>query len=64
MATKVTFASDWTSSGGRTYKRETTADINDADARLLVRMGRARLATEDSKGSNDSAKAGDQKPNK
>jgi len=41
---KITFANNYTTSGGRTYKGGTTADVNDADARSLIVRGKARPA--------------------
>lgn len=41
---KVTFANDYTTPGGRTYKGGSTADVNDADARSLIFRGKASLA--------------------
>lgn len=43
---KITFANDYTTPGGRTYKAGTTADVNDGDARSLIFRGKARPATE------------------
>ena len=41
---KITFANNYTTSGGRTYKGGTTAEVNDADARSLIARGKARRA--------------------
>ena len=41
---KITFANNYTTSGGRTYKGGTTAEVNDADARSLIVRGKARRA--------------------
>ncbi len=43
---KITFANDYTTPGGRTYKGGTTAEVNDSDARSLIFRGKARPATE------------------
>lgn len=43
---KVTFASDWTDSAGKTHKGGDTASVDAADARMLVQIGRAQLADE------------------
>ena len=41
---KITFANNYTTSGGRTYKGGSTAEVNDADARSLIVRGKARRA--------------------
>lgn len=41
---RITFANNYTTSGGRTYKGGTTAEVNDADARSLIVRGKARHA--------------------
>lgn len=41
---KITFANNYTTSGGRAYKGGTTAEVNDADARSLIVRGKARPA--------------------
>lgn len=46
MKTRVTFASNWTSSDGETYKRGQTAEIDANDARSLIFRGRVRPAPE------------------
>ncbi|UXE04750.1 hypothetical protein QEH44_gp13 [Arthrobacter phage Shambre1] len=43
-STNITFASDYTTSGGRTYKAGKTYAVNAPDARVLVRLGKARTA--------------------
>ena len=43
---KITFANDYTTSGGRSYKGGSTHDVNDADARSLIVRGKARPAAE------------------
>lgn len=45
--TKVTFASEWTDSKGKTHKGGSTAAVDAADARALVQIGRAQLADAD-----------------
>lgn len=42
----VTFAGNHTTSGGRTYKAGSTAEVNADDARSLIFRGKARPATE------------------
>lgn len=39
--TRVTFAVDHVTDGGRTYKQGTTHEVNAADARELIHIGRA-----------------------
>jgi hypothetical protein len=41
---RITFANNYTTRGGRTYKGGTTAEVNDADARSLIVRGKARRA--------------------
>lgn len=41
---KITFANNYTTSGGRAYKGGTTHEVNDADARSLIFRGKARPA--------------------
>ena len=41
---QITFANNYTTPGGRTYKAGTTAEVNDADARSLIVRGKARRA--------------------
>ena len=41
---RITFATDYKTGGGRTYKGGTTAEVNDADARSLIVRGKARRA--------------------
>jgi len=43
---RITFANDYTTSGGRAYKGGSTHDVNDADARSLIVRGKARPAAE------------------
>ena len=50
---QITFANNYTTPGGRTYKAGTTAEVNDADARSLIVRGKARRADV----SNESAPA-------
>lgn len=38
---KITFANDYTTPGGRTYKGGTTAEVNNAIARSLIFRGKA-----------------------
>lgn len=45
---RITFANNYTTSGGRVYKGGTTAEVNDATARSLIVRGKARRADEDS----------------
>lgn len=45
---RITFATDYTTGGGRSYKGGTTAEVNDADARSLIVRGKARLADPES----------------
>lgn len=41
---KITFANDYTTSGGRAYKGGSTHEVNDAEARSLIVRGKARPA--------------------
>ena len=41
---RITFANNYTTPGGRTYKGGSTAEVNDADARSLIVRGKARPA--------------------
>lgn len=50
MTTRVTFASDWTSSDGEHYKAGTTTELHSGDARSLLKRGRVRLAPEEKPG--------------
>ena len=43
---QITFANNYTTPGGRSYKAGTTAEVNDADARSLIVRGKARRADE------------------
>ena len=40
----ITFAVDYETAGGRTYKAGATHKVNSPEARILVRLGKARLA--------------------
>lgn len=42
----ITFATDYTTAGGRTYKAGSTHTINSPEARVLLRVGKAQLAEE------------------
>lgn len=55
--TRVTFASDWTDSSGKVHKGGSTAAVDAADARMLVQIGRAQVA-----GDNSAADAVDVTP--
>ncbi|QOT19734.1 hypothetical protein [Paenarthrobacter sp. YJN-5] len=44
--TRVTFAVDHTTPGGRSYKQGSTHEVNAADARELIHIGRATDAGE------------------
>lgn len=46
--TRVTFAADYETPGGRNYKGGTTADVNAPEARNLIYRGIARAADETS----------------
>jgi hypothetical protein len=39
---RITFANDYTTPGGRSYKAGSTHDVNDGDARSLIFRGKAR----------------------
>ena len=41
---RITFANNYTTPGGRSYKGGSTAEVNDADARSLIVRGKARPA--------------------
>lgn len=43
---KVTFATDWTDAAGKEHKGGDTVSVDAAVARMLVQVGRARLAEE------------------
>lgn len=43
---QLTFANNYTTPGGRTYKAGNTYTVNDADARSLIFRGTARVAEE------------------
>lgn len=43
---KITFANDYTTPAGRTYKVGSTHEVNNDDARNLIFRGKARLAEE------------------
>lgn len=43
---RITFANNYTSPGGKSYKGGSTHDVNDADARSLIVRGKARRAEE------------------
>jgi len=45
---RITFATQYTTPGGRVYNGGTTAEVNDADARSLIVRGKARRADTDS----------------
>lgn len=41
---RITFANNYTTPGGRSYKGGSTHEVNDADARSLIVRGKARPA--------------------
>jgi hypothetical protein len=51
---RITFANNYTTPGGRTYKGGSTAEVNDADARSLIVRGKARPAEVTKSASADS----------
>ena len=42
--TSITFAVDYETAGGRTYKAGSTHKVNAPEARVLVKIGKARIA--------------------